>query len=184
MSDHKLSLSTSPVTFSFLFFFFGAKPMDSVELVAASYVLASIWNNARVFSVWIFCMRKRAQRMSGFMRNSINSNVQQNLPIMTIFFSNSSSTCFTFQTRITCGCQEHYAILNKDEEMESMFFFLCSWSTTTLAKKKNGHLGYAWNQITVHIMGYRKINLDCALVQRCTKSRLAAPPCQSHDIAW
>ena len=34
-----------------------------------------------VFSVWIFRMRKRAQRMSIFKRNSINSNVQQNLPI-------------------------------------------------------------------------------------------------------
>ena len=33
-----------------------------------------------VFSVWIFRMRKRAQRMSNFKRNSINSNVQQNLP--------------------------------------------------------------------------------------------------------
>ena len=33
-----------------------------------------------VFSVWIFRMRKRAQRMSIFKRNSINSNVQQNLP--------------------------------------------------------------------------------------------------------
>ena len=35
-----------------------------------------------VFSVWIFRMRKRAQRMSIFKRNSINSNVQQNLPII------------------------------------------------------------------------------------------------------
>ena len=38
-----------------------------------------------VFSVWIFRMRKRAQRMSIFKRNSINSNVQQNLPNI-IFF--------------------------------------------------------------------------------------------------
>ena len=35
-----------------------------------------------VFSVWIFRMRKRAQRMSIFKRNSINSNVQQNLPVV------------------------------------------------------------------------------------------------------
>ena len=34
-----------------------------------------------VFSVWIFHMRKSAQRMSGLIRNSINFNVQQNLPI-------------------------------------------------------------------------------------------------------
>ena len=47
------------------------------------------------------------------------------------------------------------------------------WSTTW---PKKGHLDYAYNQNAVPIMGYRKIKLDCTSVQRCAKSRPAAPP--------
>ena len=39
------------------------------------------------------------------------------------------------------------------------------------------------NQSINHIIVYRKIKLDCASVQRYAKSRQAAPPCQSRDIA-
>ena len=46
-----------------------------------------------VFSVWIFRMRKRTQRMSIFKRNSINSNVQQNLPIANILPDATLSKC-------------------------------------------------------------------------------------------
>ena len=65
-------------------FFFWRETKDSVELVAASYHVIRtglrMKQGSYVFSVWIFRMRKRAQRMSIFKRNSINSNVQQNLP--------------------------------------------------------------------------------------------------------
>ena len=78
-SDHQLPFLIELATQ--LNSFFGRETKDSVELVAASYGLGlRMKQGSYVFSVWIFRMRKRAQRMSIFKRNSINSNVQQNLP--------------------------------------------------------------------------------------------------------
>ena len=74
-SDHQLPFLIELATQLNFFFLarnkrFGGLIRTGLRMKQGSYV----------FSVWIFRMRKRAQRMSIFKRNSINSNVQQNLP--------------------------------------------------------------------------------------------------------
>ena len=71
------------------------------------------------------------------------------------------------------------------QQVISQLYIVLPWP------KKNGHNDYASNQNTVPIMGYWKNQAWLHFgVQRCAKSRPAAPPCQSPDhadhadIAW